>query len=117
MTTRYYGTNTQGNVYVTTDDNGEKTTREYTSRGNAIYVIQDVPGVTMFSEVWPDGVRPGESLEDAVRRMFEGEPESVWAGKVVKWMGWLLIGALLVAAAGVWIAGFVDLASPTGFIR
>lgn len=117
MTTRYYDTNTEGNVYVTTDDDGAMTTSEYTRRGKAIYVIQDVPGVAMFTEVCPDGVRPGESLEDAVRRMLEGEQEPAWAGKVVKWMGWLLFGILAAGVFWAWAGGLASLTAPFSPVR
>lgn len=92
---RLISTRPSGNVVVVTQlESGEMVSHEYVRCGPFVYLEQDVPGMTPYIQIAPDGgplrVRDNETLEDTVRRMFDAqvEPEGLGMGK---WVGALLV--------------------------
>lgn len=105
-------------LVVTTLESGEMVSHEYAQCGRSVYLLQDVPGMTPYTPIAPDGepVKLGdrETLEDAVRRMFDEQDDAIgpaWAHRLSKRLGWALMGSLALGTAFAWASGALALAN------
>jgi hypothetical protein len=102
MTTHTFTTLPDGRVSVAAIEANEPVVRHYVAIGATIYVIPgDGPhrllAVGDFRN--PARLRDGETLEDAVRRLYADAPGGDWIGRLLSWAGFVTVGSLVGALA------------------